>query len=83
MWMQCDAMRLRAHHTALKHILFSVDGKLTSAEVKKVDRHWEGQTKVADSSVQMSASFICLPCMELTLSEKAARRKKDILGLRA
>ena len=65
---------------SLEHILFSAGGKLAwliSAEAKEVDRHRQGQTKIADSSVRTSSSIVCLYCAKSKPNATAARRNKS------
>ena len=55
-----SAMRRRT--SQFRTLAISVGGRLAwpiSAEMKAVDRHL-GQTKMADSSIRMSSSFVCL-----------------------
>ena len=58
----------------------SAGGKLArpiSAEVKEVDIRRYGQIKMADSSISMSSSFVCLYCAKSKLSATAARENKS------
>ena len=64
-----------------EHILFP-QGPIT-AEVKAVDWHWGGQTKMTDSSIQMSSSFVCLYCAKSKFKCEGDEEKQVILILRA
>ena len=87
LWHVDVVRRLGAEGTSRtwEHVLISAGGKVVwpiSVEVKQVDWHWEGQTRMEDFSIRVS-SFFCLCCSKPKLRATTAKRNESILALGA